>query len=213
MKRFTMPALIVKSPHAAALTQGLPLKSGDKVRKTVEVRGARCATPYRGSVAIFCSNGYDSFVEDHYVWFGAWSEQADKRKPVSVKPEQDYRFRAWCQYTHAWKYRLIGYVSLLDMVSGRGLRPAKLRELHRAATDYRGDWIDPDSPSAYLKMAPLHECADATGPRFDTTCYGCTVRQPYHNPAACHVNWQTVCIDEQHVPVHVAKEIGSWQPK
>jgi hypothetical protein len=195
------------------MVQGMPLQDGSKAYKTVEVRGARCITPYRGTVAIFCSASYDSFVEDHYVWYGAWSEQADKRKAVSVKPKQDYRFRAWCQYAHAWKYRLIGFVTLHDVISGRGLKPARLKDLHRAATDFRGDWIDPESPNTYLKVSALHEAPDATGPKFDSVCYGCTVQQPHHNTTACHVNWQTVCIDEKYIPNHVAKEIGPWQPK
>ena len=213
MRRIVLPALIVKSPHAAAMVQGVPLLSGGKVYKSVEIRGSRCRTDYRGAVAIFCSNAYGSEVEQHYTWFGSWSEQKAKARNVKVTPAQDMHYRAWCQYTHAWRYRLIGFVSLIDCVDGRGLDPdeSPIKTLHKNATDFRSDWIDPSGrPNIYLKVKPLAERQIADGPRFDQSCYGCTVQQPAHNPTACHVNWQTVSLAEVDVPTNVQQEIRPW---
>lgn len=212
MRRIVLPALIVKAPHAAAMVQGLPLLSGGKAYKTVEIRGSRCRTDYRGAVAIYCSNAYGSEVEQHYVWFGSWSEQSHKARNVRVTPAQDMHYRAWCQYTHAWKYRLLGFVSLVDCVDGRGLAfdGKAMRALHVGATDFRSDWTDPDRPNIYLKVKPLAERQAADGPRFDQSCYGCTVQQPAHNPTACHVNWQTVSLLETDVPQNVQQEIRPW---
>jgi hypothetical protein len=212
MRRLILPALIVKAPHAAAMVQGLPLLSGGKSYKSVEIRGSRCRTDYRGAVAIFCSNAYGSEVEQHYVWFGSWSEQSHKARNVRVTPAQDMHYRAWCQYTHAWKYRLLGFVSLVDCVDGRGLAfdGKAMRALHVGATDFRSDWSDPDRPNIYLKVKPLAERQIADGPRFDQSCYGCTVQQPAHNPTACHVNWQTVSLAESDIPPHVQEEIRPW---
>ena len=215
MRRIVLPALIVKSPHAAAMVQGVPLLGGGKAYKSVEVRGARCRTAYRGAVAIFASNAYDSSVENHYTWFGAWSEQSDKRRAVKLTTEQDYRFRAWSQYTHAWRYSLLGFVRLTDCIDGRKLDfdGKAMRTLHIGATDFRSDWSDPDAPNTYLKVKPLAERQIADGPRFDQSCYGCTVQQPAHNPTACHVNWQTVSLAEVDVPTNVQEECKPWPLK
>ena len=212
MRRLILPALIVKSPHAAAMVQGLPLLSGGKAYKRVEIRGSRCRTDYRGAVAIFCSNAYGSEVEQHYVWFGSWSEQSKKACNVRVTPAQDMHYRAWCQYTHAWKYRLLGFVSLVDCVDGRSLAfdGKAMRALHVGATDFRSDWSDPDAPSVYLKVEPLAERQAADGPKFSAACYGCVVQSPPHNATACHVNWQTVSLREIDVPLNVQQEIRPW---
>lgn len=212
MRRIVLPALIVKAPHAAAMVQGLPLLSGGKAYKTVEIRGSRCRTDYRGAVAIFCSNAYGSEVEQHYVWFGSWSEQSHKARNVRVTPAQDMHYRAWCQYTHAWKYRLLGFVSLVDCVDGRGLAfdGKAMRALHVGATDFRSGWTDPDRPNIYLKVEPLAERQLADGPKFSQSCYGCTVQQPAHNATACHVNWQTVSLAQSDIPPHVQEEIRPW---
>ena len=212
MKRYILPALIVKAPHGAAMAQGVPLLDGRKVYKTVEVRGARCRTAYRGAAAIFASNAYDSSVENHYTWFGAWSEQSDKRRAVKLTTEQDHHFRAWSQYTHAWRYSLLGFVRLTDCIDGRKLDfdGPKMRALHIGATDFRSDWSDPDAPNIYLKVEPLAERQAADGPKFSAACYGCVVQSPPHSAVACHVNWQTVQLDEKHVPLNVQQEIRPW---
>lgn len=215
MKRYILPALIVKSPHAAAMVQGVPLLDGRKIHKTVEVRGARCRTAYRGAVAIFASNTYDLSVEQHYTWFGAWSSQSDKRRNVKLTTEQDHHFRAWSQYTHAWRYSLLGYVRLTDCIDGQKLDfdGKAMRALHIGATDFRSDWSDPNTPSVYLKVEPLAERQAADGPKFSQVCYGCTVQQPAHNATACHVNWQTVSLAEVDVPTNVQEECKPWPLK
>jgi hypothetical protein len=55
-----IPALIDKSQHAASMVQGLKLRDGSTVFKSVECRGSRCFTSYRGAVAIFASKAYNS---------------------------------------------------------------------------------------------------------------------------------------------------------
>ena len=215
MKKIILPALIVKSPHAAAMVQGVPLLSGGKAYKSVEIRGSRCRTDYRGAVAIFCSNAYGSEVEQHYTWFGSWSEQKAKARNVKVTPAQDMHYRAWSQYTHAWRYSLLGFVRLTDCIDGRKLDfdGKAMRTLHIGATDFRSDWSDPDAPNIYLKVEPLAERQAADGPKFSQVCYGCTVQQPAHNATACHVNWQTVSLREIDVPLNVQQEIRPWPLK
>lgn len=214
-----MPALIDKSQHAAAMVQGLTLRDGSKVFKTVECRGSRCVTGYRGSVAIFASKSYCRDTESHYEWFGSFSEQTEQqhKRNVNVKltAEQSSHYCAWSVYTSAWSYRLVGFVRLTGCTKSVSLATGgeKMRKLHTAATDYRGQWMYPDPPATYLHVEPLHELTAADGPKFSDVCYGCTVASPPHNATACHVNWQTVCMDEKHVPAHVKKEIGKWQPK
>jgi hypothetical protein len=212
MRRIVLPALIVKAPHGAAMVQGVPLLDGKKVYKTVEVRGARCRTSYRGAVAIFASNTYDLSVEQHYTWFGAWCSQSDKRRAVKLTTEQDHHFRSWSQFSHAWRYSLIGFVRLTDCIDGRTLTfdGPKMRALHVGATDFRSDWSDPEKPNIYLKVEPLYERLAADGPKFNAACYGCIVQTPPHNATACHVNWQTVQLDEKHVPLNVQQEIRPW---
>lgn len=209
-----IPALIDKSQHAASMVQGLKLRDGSTVFKSVECRGSRCLTSYRGAVAIFASKAYSSDTEQHYEWFGAYSEQ-DKKKAVKLTPAQSSHYRAWSVYTSAWSYRLVGFVRLTNVVKSSELilGGAKMRALHKRATDFRGEWIFPDPPATYLEVEPLHELTAADGPKFSEVCYGCTVAQPHHNATACHVNWQTVCMSSQQVPDHVQKEIRPWQPK
>lgn len=211
MKRFVLPALIINSQHAVAAVQGVPLADGSKVHKSVECRGSRCFTLYRGSVAVFASNSYSYDNEDHYAWYGSWLEQKNKDKPVKKTQEQDTRFRAWSQYTHAWRYRLVGFVRLTNVLRSADMEQGgkRMLEIHKYATDYRGQWMDPP-PATYLNVEPLAETTAADGPKFSDACYGCNVADPRHNPAACHVNWQTVCMEEKHVPLHVQQEIGTW---
>lgn len=210
-----MPALIDKSQHAAAMVQGLKLRDGSTVFKSVECRGTRCLTSYRGAVAIFASKAYSGETESHYEWFGSYSEQSDKRKAVKLSPLQSSHYRAWSQYTFAWSYKLIGFVRLKNVVKASDLTigGAKMRALHKRATDFRCAWIYPDPPATYLEVEPLHELTAADGPKFSEVCYGCTVAKPPHNPTACHVNWQTVCMQSDQIPAHVKKEIRPWQAK
>jgi hypothetical protein len=208
-----IPALIDKSQHAASMVQGLKLRDGSTVFKSVECRGSRCFTSYRGAVAIFASKAYSSETEQHYEWFGAYSEQADKKKAVKLDGEQASYYRAWSVYTSAWSYRLVGFVKLTGVIKSSELviGGAKMRALHKRATDFRGAWIYPDPPATYLEVEPLHELTAADGPKFSEVCYGCTVAKPPHNPTACHVNWQTVCMQSDQIPAHVKKEIRPWQ--
>lgn len=213
-----IPALIDKSQHAASMVQGLKLRDGSHVFKSVECRGSRCFTSYRGAVAIFASKAYSSETEQHYEWFGAYSEQADKKKAVKLDGEQASYYRAWSVYTSAWSYRLVGYVRLTGVIKSADLTigGAKMRALHKRATDFRCAWIYPDSPATYLEVEPLHELTAADGPKFSEVCYGCNTVQPPkypHKPVASHVNWQTVCMPDQYVPAHVKKEIRPWQAK
>jgi len=213
-----IPALIDKSQHAASMVQGLKLRDGSRVFKSVECRGSRCFTSYRGAVAIFASKAYSSETEQHYEWFGAYSEQADKKKAVKLSGEQASYYRAWSVYTSAWSYRLVGYVRLTGVIKSADLTigGAKMRALHKRATDFRCAWIYPDPPATYLEVEPLHELTAADGPKFSEVCYGCNTVQPPkypHKPVASHVNWQTVCMPDQYVPAHVKKEIRPWQAK
>lgn len=198
----TYPALIVQSAHAAALTQGVPLASGTRAYKTAECRGLRCLTSYRGSVAIFASNSYSHDVEDHYVWFLA---HAERRKRVT--PQDDLRARAWCQYTYAWRYRLIGFVTLTGSFKQEALPDEQVWKLAERATDYKHEWID--DTAVYLTCDPLHDYQLANTPKFGDVCAGCN-SEPKHNPAACHVNFQTVRLADSIVPNHVIKECAPW---
>lgn len=212
-----MPALIIKSQHAAAVIQGVSLRDGSKVFKTIECRGPRCATNYRGSVAIFASKSYCGDTEDHYTWFGAYSEQtpAQQKRGTSVKlsPAQDLHFRAWSRYSYAWSYSLVGFAKLTSVTRSEYVKSESDRlDLHKRATDFRGQWME-DPPKIYLSLQSQHELTAANGPKFAAVCYGCNVADPRHNATACHVNWQTVALDPSHVPNHVAKEIAPWQPK
>lgn len=213
-----IPALIDKSQHAASMVQGLKLRDGSTVFKSVECRGARCLTEYRGAVAIFASKAYSGDTEQHYEWFGSYSEQADKKKAVKLTAEQSSHYRAWSVYTSAWSYRLVGFVKLTNVMTSSQLilGGADMRKLHLRATDFRGEWIFPDPPATYLEVEPLHELTAADGPKFSEVCYGCNTVQPPkypHKPVASHVNWQTVCMPDQYVPAHVKKEIAPWLPK
>ena len=212
-----MPALIVKAPHAGAIVQGVTLRDGSKVFKTVECRGKRCLTPYRGAVAIFVSKSYDYDTESHYVWFGSYSEMSAKKQAsganVKVTPEQDLHFRAWSNYTSAWSYSLVGYARLTNVVDGSKVRSEAQRfDLHKQATDYRGEWMS-DPPAVYLQVESMYELQTASGPKFNQVCYGCTVAQPQHNATACHVNWQTVSLNDSDVPNHVQAEVKPWPVK
>lgn len=218
MKKLTLPALIIQSQHAAAIVQGVPLKDGSKAFKTVECRGPRGHTTYRGGFAVFASRAYNHETEDHYTWYMAWCEAKRKASGgLKIAPADDLRYRAWSRYTFAWSYRLVGFAMLEDSLQSKHMRSeAEITKLHKAATDFRLNWTGydfDDLPATYLKVRSLYETPAADGPRFDEACYGCTVQQPPHNPTACHVNWQSISLSEQYIPTHVQKELKPWQPK
>jgi len=205
VRELILPALIVKSQHAAALVQGAPLPGGSLVYKTAECRGLRCDTEYRGAVAIFCSGSYDSSIDEHYIW---WIAHCDKRKLVT--PGEDRRVRDWCRESAKWRYTLMGFVRLTNSVRTVDVHSEReLKRLALAATDYRIEW----DPAVYLEVEPLYACETPTKrpdlPRFDAACTGCHADPP-HNATACHVNWQTVSLAPEVVPIQVRKEVGAW---
>ena len=218
--KLTFPALIVKAPYAAAMVQGLPLRSEPSklVYKTVEIRGARCRTDYRGPVAIFCSNSYDYGVEDHFTWWHA--SQTGKPGKLKVSPADELHVRAWCQYAHAWRYRIHGFVQLHDVLFSDDLLRSKqtklLHQLHREATDYNAQWMAELEyrPQVYLRVSSLYQYPLADGPRFADVCAGCQATPP-HNATACHVNWQKVALPSAAVPpiaLKAQKEAQPWLP-
>lgn len=225
MSRLTLPALLVQSAHAAAIVQGMPLRgSSRKAYKTVECRGPAAFTEYRGAVAIFASKSYQLDLEDHYIWWHADQIGRRKRGKLQVTTEDEHHVRAWCRYTSAWRYRLVGFVRLEDSARSADILrepsrkvEARLVELHKRATDYSGQWMDP-LPAVYWSVRSIHETTCADGPSFDAVCAGCNhpsavgLIKP-HNPTACHVNVQSVCLDRADVPAHVQKEIKPWPLK
>lgn len=206
------PALIIKAPYAAAMVQGLPHRSSGPavLRKTVEIRGPRCYTDYRGPVAVFCSAAYDYAVEDHIV---RWYVASTKPKTKAASVLDDGYVRAWCQYTHAWKYRLIGFVALEDVSKRASLTQHQARASHVDATDFNVQWSDEDR--IYLRVSALYQYPRADGPKFSDVCTGCQAETP-HNAAACHVNWQTVGLPSSVVPtiaLTAQKDVKPWPRK
>ena len=200
-----MPALIIKAPFISAIFDGATVGKR-KVHKTVECRGSRCITPYRGAVAVFVSNAYSRDDEDHIV---EWRRSLGK-----CSQAQEVATRATCQAWHAKRYCLAGFVRLTGCVSPSDLpigwrSEATLEKLSRRATAPRGvTW----HKSAYLEIEPIHECTEAFTPRFNACCVGCQLPTP-HDTTACHVNWQTVTVPSAFVPVAVNKEIKPWPVK
>lgn len=196
-----MPALIIKAPFVSAIFDGVTI--GRTVRKTVECRGSRCVTPYRGAVAVFVSASYSRDDEDHIV---KWRASLGK-----CSQAQEIATRAACQAWHAKRYCLAGFVRLTGCVNPADLPQtwrgeAVLEKLSRRATAPRGEvW----PVGAYLEVEPIHECREGFTPRFGACCVGCQSATP-HNGAACHVNWQTVTVPSEFVPSQVQKEIAKW---
>lgn len=210
MSALTLPALIVKAPFAGLLCDGLPHHADAAIRlhKTVECRGPRAAAQlatYRGAVAIFVSASYDRADADHIA---RWYWRQLKRRSAAPPLDVVVHVHAYCSMiAAAWRYRLLGYVSLRDVTTAEQARSD--RELHRwrmAATDYGGSW----QVATYLHTEPLHSYQTADGlPRFDAACVGCQASPP-HNGAACHVNVQTVRLSARIVPPTVQKRIAPW---
>lgn len=200
-----MPALIIKAPFVSAIFDGATVGKRT-VRKTVECRGARCITIYRGAVAIFVSNSYAKDDEEHIV---AWRKSLGR-----CSREQEIATRAACQAWHAKRYCLAGFVKLTGCVNPDDLpltwrREATLEKLSRRATAQRGEvW----SVGSFLEIEPIHECTEAYTPRFDACCVGCQASPP-HNGTACHVNWQTVTVPPEFMPSAAEKEIKPWPVK
>ena len=197
-----MPALIIKAPFVSAIFDGAEVGKRT-VRKTVECRGSRCVTTYRGAVAVFVSNSYSREDEDHIV---KWRASLGK-----CSQAQEIATRAACQAWHAKRYCLAGYVRLTGCVDPADLpqtwrSEAQIEKLSRRATAARGEiW----TVGAFLEIAPIHECREAFTPRFDACCVGCQSATP-HNARAVHVNWQTVTAPSEFLPSQVQKEIAPW---
>lgn len=198
-----MPALIIKAPFVSAIFDGATVGKR-KVHKTVECRGSRCVTAYRGAVAIFVSNTYSRDDEDHIV---EWRRSLGK-----CSQAQEVATRATCQAWHAKRYCLAGFVRLTGCVNNPVDLPqtwrgdAALEKLSRRATAPRGViW----HKAVYLEIEPIHECREAFTPRFDACCVGCQLPTP-HDTTACHVNWQTVTVPSEFLPSQVQKEIAPW---
>ena len=200
-----MPALIIKAPFVSAIFDGATVGKRT-IRKTVECRGSRCVTTYRGAVAVFVSNSYGRDDEDHIV---GWRASLGK-----CSQAQEIATRAACQAWHAKRYCLAGYVRLTGCVAPADLpqtwrSEAKIEKLSRRATAARGEiW----TVGAFLEIEPLHECREAFTPRFDACCVGCQSEKP-HSSVACHVNFQTVNIPSEFLPTQVQKEIAPWPVK
>ena len=200
-----MPALIIKAPFVSAIFDGVTIGKRT-VRKTVECRGTRCVTTYRGAVAVFVSNSYSREDEDHIV---KWRASLGK-----CSQAQEIVTRAACQAWHAKRYCLAGYVRLTGCVDPNDLpqtwrSEAQIEKLSRRATAARGEiW----TVGAFLEIEPIHECREAFTPRFNACCVGCQA-SPQHNGAACHVNFQTVTVPSEFLPSAVEKEIAPWPVK
>jgi hypothetical protein len=200
-----MPALIIKAPFVAAIFDGVTVGKRT-VRKTVECRGSRCVTAYRGAVAVFVSNSYSREDEDHII---DW-----RRSLGRCSQAQEVATRAACQAWHAKRYCLAGFVRLTGCVNPADLPQtwrgeAMAEKLSRRATAPRGEvW----PVGSYLEIEPLHECREAFTPRFNECCVGCQSATP-HNGAACHVNFQTVTVSPEFLPSQVQKEIAPWPVK
>lgn len=197
-----MPALIIKAPFVSAIFDGVTVGKR-KVYKTVECRGSRCVTAYRGAVAVYVSNSYCYESEGKIV---AWRQSLGK-----CSQAQEVATRAACQAWHAKRYCLAGFVRLTGCVDPADLPQtwrgeAALEKLSLRACAPRGvTW----SEGAYLEIEPIHECREAFTPRFDACCVGCQLPTP-HDTTACHVNWQTVTVPSEFLPSATEKEIAKW---
>ena len=197
-----MPALIIKAPFVSAIFDGVTIGKRT-VRKTVECRGSRCVTTYRGAVAVFVSNSYSHEDEDHIA---EWRRSLGK-----CSQAQEVATRAACQSWHAKRYCLAGFVRLTGCVNPADLpqtwrSEATLEKLSRRATAPRGEiW----TVGAFLEITPIRECCEAFTPRFDACCVGCQSPTP-HNGAAYHVNFQTVTVPSEFLPSAAEKEIAKW---
>lgn len=227
MKRLlTLPALLVQSVYAAAIVRGLPLRGSDRTAyKTVECRGPASHTAYRGAIAIFASKSYQADLEDHIAWWHAFESERKRRGNLVVTPEDAAHVKEWCQKTRADRYRLVGFAQLEESIRSADVlrQPSRKMEkqfadLHRCATDFRGEWMNYSPPDTYFRVSSLAETKCGTGPEFTEVCTGCNHpeiigRTEAHNPTACHVNVQTVSLSPADVPNHVTKEIGKWPLK
>jgi hypothetical protein len=192
---FTLPALIIRAPLAVATVSGVPV--GEKrIYKNIECRGGRLATGYRGAVAIFASR--NSQADDHTIIEEVHFRNGGKRGAAASA-------QAYCKDCDRFKYRLVGFVKLFDVISADqadGASAKDYRALHAAAFDYEAEW----NVETYLAIEPLHALA-APGPLFTEACAGCLATPP-HNPVACHVGWQHVELSD--VPGQVAAAIAPW---
>jgi len=193
-----VPALIVHTPFAAALTQGLPYATGKPPAfKTVELRGVRGKTKYRGAVALFGSAAYHTEDEARIAIVLAWY----RRQSIKLLPGDFRDAQIWCRYTSAWRYRLIGFAKLTACGTSAG-------------PDFDGTWLaamwlEGCQADSFLKFKALHAFDSADTIAFDKACTGCQ-RTPPHNTQACHAGWQTVNLPDHLVPADVKKEVRPW---
>lgn len=197
MQRLTLPALIVRSPLAVAMVQGVPV-DGKHVYKRVERRNY--GTDYRGAVVIFGSRNYqtsDAILIGRVI--------AHQRKHLRPSKDDTREAEVFSVYASAWRYRLVGYVDLQSVTVLADRATAQNMRDDIGAFDLRHEW----PASHYWHVAPLAECQDASTPLFNEVCAGC-LRTPPHNATASHVRLQTVSLPSALVPANVKKEIQPW---
>lgn len=209
MSGVRLPALIIR-PVWTALIFGVTSK-GSTVHKSIECRGPACRTSYRGSVAVFVSNGaYSTEEEDHAV---IWSKCSAKEATA---------VRAACQEAYARKGRLYGLLNLTDCTAdndlGHSAKADRIRgKLRTQAGALHAD-DDAWNPATWLHVEPIGLIGSHDAPTFKASCVGCNRDNP-HNAAACHVNWQTVEIADRFVTeaigtkttiTKIKKESESW---